>query len=107
MPGSLTYEWRNSRSFEGAPLDGFDMMSGGNGYAISDFSAGSKWLWNWIPDSLIAHMQPEGGTPECPSCLSGGTFFLKAFDNRSISPATLPGTTSSGGSLVPNIMGIQ
>jgi hypothetical protein len=107
MPVTLTYDWRTARSFAGAPWDGFDLVSGGELYKISDLAAGSKWFYNWIPDSLIAHMQPEGGTPECPSCLSEGTFFLKAFDDWTISPATLPGTTSSGGSLVPNKMGIQ
>ena len=25
------------------PYDGFDMMSGGNGYDISDLAAASKW----------------------------------------------------------------
>ena len=25
------------------PYDGFDMMSGGNGYEISDIAAASKW----------------------------------------------------------------
>ena len=61
-------------------------MGGGNKYAISDFNLASKWFYNWVEDSSIVKMQPEGPTPECPLCVSSGTFTLKAFDMRNTSP---------------------
>ncbi len=57
-------------------------MSGGNPFAISDFNVASKWFYNWIPDSSIVHMQPEGPTSECPSCVNSGSFRIKPFDMR-------------------------
>jgi len=81
------------------------MMSGGNGYDVSDFSAGSKWLWNWITETSVVHMQPEGATPECPSCKSAGAFSLKPFDDKDVppSPDTLMGIhipiSNTGGKL--------
>ncbi len=62
------------------------MMSGGNGYAISDFAAASKWFFNWIPDSSVVHMQPEGTTSDCPNCLSSGDFVLYPFDDKDVPP---------------------
>jgi hypothetical protein len=63
-------------------------MGGGNGYAISDFSVASKWFYNWANDSSIVKMQPEGSTPECPTCISSGTFTMKPFDMRGSSPVS-------------------
>jgi len=61
--------------------DGFDMMSGGNGYDISHFHVASKWFFNWVPDSLILFMQPEGSTVYCRKCVDSiSNFKLKAFD---------------------------
>lgn len=62
-------------------------MSGGNGYEISDFAVASKWFFNWVPDSSIVHMQPEGATDECPNCVSSGTFQIFAFDDSSKPPS--------------------
>lgn len=61
-------------------------MGGGNPYNISDFSVASKWFYNWVSDSSIVNMQPEGSTPECPTCLKSGTFKLKPFDMRDGTP---------------------
>jgi len=58
-------------------------MSGGNGYEVSDFDISSKWFFNWAKDSSIINMQPEGQTPECPTCVSSGTFTIKPMDMRS------------------------
>jgi len=71
-----------------APYDGWDMMSGGNGYTVSHIAAASKWFWNWIPNSSIVLMQPEGTTVECPTCLNAGTFKLTAFDDKDVSPSS-------------------
>jgi hypothetical protein len=54
-----TYEWRLNRGTSEFDYDGFDMMSGGNGYPISDFAAASKWFFNWITDDAVVLMQPE------------------------------------------------
>ena len=43
-------------------------------------------FFNWIPDSSIILMQPEGSTNECPSCYNEGTFTLSPFDDKSIPP---------------------
>mmetsp|Transcript_15971 Transcript_15971/g.19504 ORF Transcript_15971/g.19504 Transcript_15971/m.19504 type:complete len:936 (-) Transcript_15971:113-2920(-) len=80
--GRNVYEYRNTRPYFPSTADGFDMMAGGNKYAISDFSVASKWFYNWLEDSSIVHMQPEGPTIECPTCRSSGTFVLKPFDRR-------------------------
>ncbi len=61
-------------------------MSGGNLYNVSDFSIASKWFYNWVEDSSIVTMQPEGSTKECPSCVSSGTLTIKAFDMRNTTP---------------------
>ena len=61
-------------------------MSGGNRYDRADFGLYSKWFYNWVSDHSIVAMQPEGSTPECPSCVDSGTFTLKAFDNWSYIP---------------------
>ena len=58
-------------------------MSGGNSFDVSDLHVASKWFFNWVDDSSIIHMQPEGPTPECPTCLKSGTFTMKPFDMRS------------------------
>ena len=58
-------------------------MSGGNGYAVSDFHVASKWFFNWVKDTSVVKMQPEGPTAECPKCVSSGNFTIKAFDMRS------------------------
>ena len=100
----MQYDWRLNRNFDDHPLDGFDMMSGGNGYDISDFGAGSKWFWGWIPDTLVAHMQPEGSSLDCPTCQSDGTFMLYAFDDKNISPDFL---MSNPNTPEANKMGIQ
>jgi len=66
--------------------DGFDMMSGGNDYDISDFHVASKWFFNWVPDSVILLMQPEGSTGYCQKCVDSiSNFKLKAFD-KYVSP---------------------
>lgn len=66
--------------------DGFDMMSGGNGYPVSHFAAASKWFWNWIEDLSIIRMQPEGPTAECPDCERSGTYQLALFDDKNLPP---------------------
>lgn len=43
-------------------------------------------FFNWIPDSSIIVMQPEGSTTECPSCSSSGRFTLSPFDNKDLPP---------------------
>ena len=43
-------------------------------------------FFNWIPDSSIIVMQPEGATDECPSCSSSGTYTLYPFDDKDILP---------------------
>ncbi len=55
-------------------------MSGGNGEPRSDFGVATKWYYNWVPESSIISMQPEGSTGACPSCVASGTFTIKAFD---------------------------
>jgi len=82
-----------SRSYRENPdeelyYDGFDMMSGGNGYEISDFHVSSKWWFGWVPDENIIMMQPEGSTDLCPSCVSEGTFTIKAMDISSSPPTS-------------------
>ena len=57
-------------------------MSGGNPFEISDLHVSSKWFFNWVEDSSIIHMQAEGATTECPTCLDSGTFDIKPFDKR-------------------------
>lgn len=63
-------------------------MSGGNPYEIADLHVASKWFYNWVEDSSIIKMQPEGSTTECPSCLSSGTFTIKPFDMRNVAPSS-------------------
>jgi len=75
------YKYRDSRPNRPALTDGFDMMSGGNRYERSDFGLASKWFYNWVSDSNIVSMQPEGKTDACPSCVKSGTFTMKAFDD--------------------------
>jgi hypothetical protein len=88
---SYTYRETRPSMTEGvAPYDGWDMMSGGNGVPNSQaphFAAASKWFFNWIPDSSIVHMQPEGSTAECPQCLSSGTFTLRPFNDKNLVPS--------------------
>ena len=55
-------------------------MGGGNAYQKSDFLVSSKWFYNWIEDSSIVAMQPEGPSLECPKCVKSGTFKIKPFD---------------------------
>lgn len=43
---------------------------------------------NWIPDSSIISIQPEGSTRECPSCYKEGTFTLRPFDDKTLSPTS-------------------
>ena len=61
-------------------------MSGGNHYAVSHFAAAAKWFFGWIPDSSVIRMQPEGTTPECPTCLGEGSFRLLPFDDKDLPP---------------------
>lgn len=77
---------RNDGEGENSIDDGFDMMSSGNQYAVSDFALPSKWFFNWVPQSAIVSLQPEGATLECPQCRKAGTFTLKTFDNASKPP---------------------
>jgi hypothetical protein len=64
------------------------MMSGGNGFKISDLAAASKWFFNWIPDESVVLMQPEGPTSYCPRCVSSvNDLVLYSFDDRSITPS--------------------
>jgi hypothetical protein len=80
------YNWR----LRGVPFssDGHDMMSGGNGYKISDIAAASKWFYNWIPDESVVLMQPEGPTSHCPQCVSSvQDLVLYSFDDRNITPS--------------------
>lgn len=77
-----SYKYREAKQLGDTPYDGFDMMSGGSGH----LAAASKWFFNWIPDSSIILMQPEGATAECQSCLSSGTFTLRPFDDKNIPP---------------------
>ncbi len=73
--GSLDYSY-----------DGFDMMSGGNGYDVSHFVAASKWFWNWIVDHFIILMHPEGPMAEYPDCESSGSYQLALSDDKDLSP---------------------
>ena len=66
--------------------DGFDMMSGGNGYEVSHFHPASKWFFDWIPDSSIIILQPEGATEQCPDCEDGGTYTIHTFDDSAALP---------------------
>jgi len=78
--------------------DGFDMMSGGNHYDISDFHVASKWFFNWVPESSIIIMQPEGSTNYCPNCVdSVSNLKLKTFD-KYLSP---PGDSDIFGVHIP------
>ena len=61
-------------------------MSGGNSWKVSDFGVASKWFFNWVTDSSVISMQPEGPSISCPTCSSSGKFTLKAFDDVSESP---------------------
>ena len=63
-------------------------MAGGNHYDVSDFSVASKWFFNWVTDSSIIKMQPEGPTAECPACIASGTFTMKPFDMRGMIPTS-------------------
>jgi len=76
----------DDRALEWDRYDGFDMMSGGNNYDISDIHVASKWYFGWVPDSSVIRMQPEGSTQWCPECLSEGTFTIKGFDIRDDPP---------------------
>ena len=85
---SNTYEWRFKRGTEEVAYDEFDMMSGGNGYNRSDIAAASKWFFNWIPDSSIILMQPEGPTSHCPTCVSSvQNLVLRPFDDPQVEPS--------------------
>lgn len=66
--------------------DGFDMMSGGNGFEVSHLHVASKWFFGWVPTSTVVTLQPEGSTAWCPDCLSGGTFRIVAFDDYNSPP---------------------
>ena len=101
----MRYDWRLNRDLNDLSPDVFDMMSaGGNGHDVADFGAGSKWFLGWIPDTLVAHMQPEGSSLDCPACQSDGTFMLYAFDDKNISPELL---MSNPNTPEANKMGIQ
>ena len=88
---SYTYRETRPSMTEGvAPYDGWDMMSGGNNVPNDQaphLAAASKWFFNWIPDSSIVHMQPEGSTVDCPQCVSSGTFTLRPFDDKTLIPS--------------------
>lgn len=78
--------WRIKRGE--SSWDGWDMMSGGNGYSKSDLAAASKWFFGWIPDDAIVLMQPEGATEECPTCLARvDGLVLKPFDDVNVPPS--------------------
>ena len=61
-------------------------MSGGNSWKVSDFGVASKWFFNWVTDSSVISMQPEGSSSACPNCSRSGKYTLKAFDDVSKSP---------------------
>jgi len=94
--GSNSYEYRLTRpNIPSTVLDGFDFMSGGNEqFEVADFAVASKWFFNWVSDSNVVHLQPEGSTVECPTCLSEGTFVISAFDRVS-SPPIVGGSGST------------
>lgn len=88
--------YRKNPTCECGYYDGFDMMSGGNDvYDVSHFPLASKWFFNWVSDSTIIMMQPEGPTDQCPDCSKEGTFQIFTFDNPDAPP------------LGEQIMGIQ
>jgi hypothetical protein len=75
----------------GKVYDGWDMMSGGNGFTVSHLAAGAKWHFGWMSDDAVIWMQPEGSTGNCPDCYSSlHGVVLQAFDN----PAVLPSSTN-------------
>jgi len=92
-PHHLTnkYEYRveNEGGYKGQEgivgYDDYDMMSGGNGYDVSDFALASKWFFGWVPDSSIINMQPQGGNSDCPLCVSEGKYKLFPLDGDSTS----------------------
>jgi hypothetical protein len=82
---SNTYEWRLKRGEEEFGYDGFDMMSGGNGYDISHLTVASKLFFNWMTNDAVILMQPEGSTVHCPLCLSSiSKIVLKPFDDKNV-----------------------
>ena len=91
------YKYRDNRPDRPGMTDGFDMMSGGNGYERADFGVASKWFFNWVSDSNIVSLQPEGQTEECPSCVNSGTFKMKAFDDWT----KVPGENDIMGIFIP------
>ena len=92
-PHHLTnkYEYRveNEGGYKGQEgivgYDDYDMMSGGNGYDVSDFALASKWFFGWVPDSSIINMQPQGSNSDCPLCVSEGEYKLFPLDGDSTS----------------------
>jgi hypothetical protein len=83
------YEWRIDRGISENRTDGFDMMSGANSFDISDFTAASKWWFNWIPNESVVLMQPEGPSSYCPKCVASvQNLVLHAFDDRTINPSS-------------------
>lgn len=83
------YSWRFSRGGnEESGHDGWDMMSGGNHFAVSDLAAASKWWFNWIPDEAVIHMDPDGRIPGCPQCMNSLIQqVLHPFDKRDLLPS--------------------
>lgn len=87
--GANSYDWRVGRGFSNtAVYDGWDMMSAGNQYMVSDLPAYSKWHYNWITDDAVVMMQPEGSTSACPQCKSSlRGLILKPFDDGNVVPS--------------------
>ena len=63
-----------------------NQMSGGNTWKVSDFGVASKWFFNWVTDSSVISMQPQGQSTSCPTCSSSGKFTITAFDDVTTSP---------------------
>jgi len=80
-PHHLTNKYLYRKGLEGTVgYDGYDMMSGGNAYTISDLSFSSKWYFGWVADSSLKLMQPHGKDKNCASCVSQGKYTLHPFD---------------------------
>ena len=52
---SYKYYWRLTRDPPEDWFDGYDMMSGGNGYAVSHFNPVSKWWVLWCVQLPLGH----------------------------------------------------
>jgi len=86
LTNKYEYRFENEEGNKGQEgvvgYDDYDMMSGGNGYPISDFALASKWFFGWVPDSSIINMQPQGSNSDCPLCVSEGKYKLYPLDGN-------------------------